>query len=107
MIKTHNIAQPPNIPIGDEPRISKTSKENHHAKIAQRYAQNTSMDCIGAYVARWTSWCRSVLISCNVRDVIKNSQELITIQLFDSFGQIQENTHEQSKNTTYTKIIVA
>ena len=48
------------IHFGDTPEISKRSQENHHAKLAQRYAQGTSTAHIGAYIARWTSWCRSV-----------------------------------------------
>ena len=50
--------------FGDKPEISKTSLENHHAKIAQRYAQGASTACIGAYIARWSSWCFGVLKSC-------------------------------------------
>ena len=41
--------------------IAKVTLEKHHAKLAQRYARSASATCIGDYVARWTSWCKSVL----------------------------------------------
>tara|TARA_R110000868_G_scaffold242490_2_gene498001 strand:- start:58 stop:1116 length:1059 start_codon:yes stop_codon:yes gene_type:complete len=47
--------------FGAIPEIAKASLEKHRTKLAQRYAQGASTACIGDYVARWTSWCRSVL----------------------------------------------
>ena len=47
--------------FGDTPSMSNTSLENHRVKLAQRYAQGASAVCIGDYVARWSSWCKSVL----------------------------------------------
>jgi hypothetical protein len=38
--------------FGDEPKMSKTSLENHRSKIAQRYAQGASAACIGDYIER-------------------------------------------------------
>jgi RNA-directed DNA polymerase len=38
--------------FSDTPTISKTSLENHHTKLAQRYAQGASNACIGNYTAR-------------------------------------------------------
>jgi retron-type reverse transcriptase len=95
------------IHFGDTLKISKTSQENHHAKIAQRYAQGASAACIGAYVARWTSWCRSVLNCCTGREVIENSKGRIAHQLFDSLSQIQEKYHENSKAVTFNEQVLA
>ena len=93
--------------FGDTPEISKTSQENHHAKIAQRYAQGASTACIGAYVARWTSWFGSVLNCCTGREVIRNSQGQIAHKLFDSLGQIQEKYYESSKADTFNDQVLA
>ena len=93
--------------FGDTLKISKTSQENHHAKIAQRYTQGARVACIGAYKARWTSWCRSVLKSCTGREVIENSKGRIAHQLFDSLSQIQENYHEKSKAVTFNEQVLA
>jgi len=60
--------------FSDTPKISKTSQENHRVKLARRYAQGARVACIGAYKARWTSWCRSVLNSCTGKDVIKQAK---------------------------------
>src|SRR3990167_2762520 len=47
--------------FGATPTIATACQEKHRAKLAQRYAQGASAACIGDYVARWTSWCTSVL----------------------------------------------
>ena len=47
--------------FGALPTIAKACQDKHLAKLAQRYAQSASAACIGDYVARWTSWCTSVL----------------------------------------------
>ena len=47
--------------FGALPTIAKACQDKHLAKLAQRYAQGASADCNGDYVARWTSWCTSVL----------------------------------------------
>ena len=56
--------------FGDTLNISKTSLENHHSRLGQRYAQGASAACIGRYIERWTSWCAGVLKCCNKLDVI-------------------------------------
>ena len=83
--------------FGDTLKISKTSQENHHAKIAQRYAQGARVACIGAYKARWTSWCRSVLNSCTGKDVIKQAKGRLALKLVVALAQPKENTYEHSK----------
>lgn len=75
--------------------------------IAQRYTQGASYACIGVYVARWTSWCRSVLTCCIRREVIKNSKGRIAHQFFDSLGKIQEKYHESSKAVTFNEQVRA
>lgn len=52
------------------PTIAKASLEKHRAKLAQRYAQGASHACLGDYVKRWTSWCKSVMATCVNSDLI-------------------------------------
>jgi hypothetical protein len=53
------------IHFGELSELSKTSLENHRFKLAQRYAQGVSSACIGRYIERWTSWCKSLLQYCS------------------------------------------
>ena len=46
------------------PEIAKQSCENHQIKLALRYAQDATKNCIGDYLRRWNLWCRSVLNCC-------------------------------------------
>jgi len=58
--------------FGRVPRIAKASVQNHQTRIARRYAQGASEACIGAYRARWTSWCTSVLKCCIVTPDVRS-----------------------------------
>ncbi len=79
----------------DTPEISKTSLENHQAKIGLRYAQGASAACIGDYIARWSSWCAGVL-KCCIKEV-HNSMELERGQHFGSVV-LKENKNENFIN---------
>ena len=91
--------------FSDTPKISKTSQENHRVKLARRYAQGARVACIGAYKARWTSWCRSVLNSCIEKDVIKQAQGRLALKLVVALAQLKENTYEHSKTDRHAQIL--
>lgn len=85
--------------FGAQPEISKTSLEKHHVKIAQRYAQGASEASIGKYVARWTSWCRSMLHSCESNYPVNQPFHGIIESLADTLRgkQLKEQRSEISK----------
>jgi len=87
--------------FGDTLNISKTSLENHHSRLGQRYAQGASAACIGRYIERWTSWCNGLLKRCN-EVYLKPSMDLDAIPQFDLMGGYQERKNEYNyKNYAY------
>lgn len=77
---------------GEYPKISKTSIENHRAKLAQRYARDASTACIGDYVARWSSWCKGLLARCS--DGCKENETHVIAKVTTNLRSILENYHE-------------
>lgn len=80
--------------FGEQPKISKTSLENHRAKLARRYAQGASSACIGDYVARWTSWCAGVLKCCRSPFVAINLIGYQESRYLDPMNLLKEDHHE-------------
>jgi len=81
--------------FGEQPKISKTSLENHRTKLARRYAQGASAACIGDYVARWTSWCAGVLKCCNDQFDVVNSTGQETSRQLGPMNLPKEDNHEE------------
>lgn len=54
------------VQFSDTPKISKINLENHHAKIAQLYAQGARDACIDEDTARWSSWSAGMLKHCKL-----------------------------------------
>ena len=80
--------------FGVTPTIAKASQEKHRTKLAQRYARGASAACIGDYVARWTSWCTSVL-RC-VCETTPFNQSMVPWQPLSSgrrLDLLKENSH--------------
>ncbi|NCT57270.1 MAG: hypothetical protein GW760_06135 [Legionella sp.] len=81
--------------FGVTPGLSATTLERHQTKLAQRYAQGASSACIGDYVARWTSWCTSVL-----KSMCKTTEDYQSMTPADDTGakrhaHTKENIHGQ------------
>jgi hypothetical protein len=81
------------IHLGESPRISNTSLENHRSRLAQRYAQGASTTCIGTYLKRWTSWSAGVLQCCHIDDLSINPKS--TLNRRAGTSGIQEIHHEK------------
>lgn len=79
--------------FGETPSISKTSLENHRAKLARRYARNESPACIGAYIERWTSWRAGVMRCCRNEFLYINPQEPAR-RKSGTFGLFKEKCNE-------------
>ena len=75
------------------PTIAKASQGKHLAKLAQRYAQGASAACIGDYVARWTSWCTSVLRCVCATNPFNQSLVPPTNVSSGVHDLLKENTH--------------
>jgi len=90
--------------FGDTLNISKTSLENHHSRLGQRYAQGASAACIGRYIERWTSWCKGLLTCCNVESCI-NSMGLTAYQEPACMVKLKENTNENLYNRYFLETL--
>jgi hypothetical protein len=75
-------------------QIAKQSIENHQIKLAQRYAQNATDNCIGDYLKRWHSWCRSILNCC--MDETDNNNNLFPC------NKHQGDSYEKSLNKSHS-----
>ena len=87
------------IHFGELPTISKISLENHQTKIAQRYAQGASNDCIGHYVVRWSSWCKGLLARCRCESDVKSMNKRCgeTTLMVNLLENKNENTYFYNK----------
>lgn len=87
------------IHFGETPSISKTSLENHRAKLAQRYARNESNASIGDYIKRWSSWCAGVLRCCKVSTSRKIKSNKLSVSRPLGFkDSTKEVYHEETTN---------
>ena len=79
--------------FGALPTIAKACQDKHLARLAQRYALGASAACIGDYVARWTSWCTSVLRCVCATNPFNQSAVLSTNVSSGYQGLLKENIH--------------